>query len=300
MFFKNLQIYRLSPSWKMDAETLEASLLKKSFQPCNSQEKESMGWITPGSDERLVHVQGKQWLICLGQEQRLLPASVVRQEAQDRAELLAAQQGYKPGRKQMKELREAIEQEFLPRAFTRRKRVYAWIDTAGGWFVVDAPSPTRADDFIEVLRQSLDTLPLSLLRVARSPNSAMADWLAAAEAPPNMTIDQDCELRAISEEKAVVRYVRHNLDSDEVRAHIQAGKQPTRLALTWDDRLSFVLTDKLEIKRLVFHEVSEALDDQTGDEAAVFSASFSLMAGTLGQLIPAVVEALGGELAQAE
>jgi recombination associated protein RdgC len=302
MWFKNLQIYRLPQNWNITAEAIESQLDSRRFHPCGSQDQETRGWVSPVGDDMLVHRVGGHWLIALGFEQRLLPSSVVRQEADERAEEIAAQQGYKPGRKQMKELREQIMQEFLPRAFTRRRKVFAWIDPVGGWLGIDAPSQARAEDVLEMLRQSMDSLPLALVRTERSPSSAMADWLAAGEAPAGFTIDQDCELRSVTEDKAAVRYVRHTLEGDEVRGHLEAGKMPTRLALTFDERVSFVLTEKMEIKRLDFLDVVKEKVEESGaeDARALFDAGFALMSGELRELLPAVIDALGGEIKVAE
>ena len=301
MWFKNLQIYRLPAGWNIGADVLQDQLARKRFTPCGSQDQETRGWLSPTGDEFLVYRVGGQWLVALGVEQKLLPSSVVKQEAEDRAEDIAARQGYKLGRKQMKDLREQVMQELLPRAFTRRRKAYAWIDPVNGWLGIDAPSQARAEDMLEVLRQTLDSLPLTLLRTQLSPVSAMADWLAGGEAPAGFSIDQDCELRSVTEDKAAVRYVRHTLEGDEVRAHLVGGKLPTRLALTYDERVSFVLTEKLEIKRLDFLEVVKEKVDEAGaeDARALFDAGFALMTGELARLLPALVEALGGEL-QAE
>lgn len=299
MWFKNLQIYRLPVGWDLELTALDDQLGRKRFQPCGSQDMETRGWLPPCPDGALVHAVGAQWLICLGVEARLLPSSVVKQVAEERAEEIEAQQGFKPGRKQMKEIREAVTQELLPRAFTRRRKAYAWIDPVNGWLGIDAPSQARAEDLLEALRQSLDNLPLKLLRTERSPASAMADWLAGGEVPGPFTIDQDCELRAVTEDKAAVRYVRHPLEEDEIRHHLEAGKLPTRLALTFDDRLSFVLTEKLEIKRLDFLDiVKDTLEGQDDDAQMLFDASFALMTLELGRLLPEVVAILGGELAE--
>lgn len=302
MWFKNLQFYRLPAGWNMSAEALEEQLARKRFQPCGSQDQETRGWVSPHDGDTLVHRVGDQWLIALGSEQRLLPSSVVKQEAEERAEEIAARQGYKPGRKQMKELREQVMQEFLPRAFTRRKKVFAWIDPVNGWLGIDAPSQTRAEDVLEALRQALETLPLALVRTEHSPASAMADWLAGGEAPDGFTIDQDCELRAVTEDKAAVRYVRHALEGDEVRAHLEGGKMPTRLALTYDERVSFVLTEKMEVKRLDFLDVIKEKVDESGaeDARAIFDAGFALMTGEIALLLPALVDALGGEMKMPE
>jgi recombination associated protein RdgC len=301
MWFRNVQLYRLPAPWDISPDALETQLAKQSFQSCGSQEMESRGWISPLGDDRYVHSVGGQWLITLGAESRLLPSSVVKQEAEERAVELTEQQGYKPGRKQMKELRDQITQEFMPRAFTRRHRTWAWIDPERGWLGIDSPSQARAEDLLEHLRKSLDHFPLALLRTQKSPASVMADWLAAGEAPEGFTLDQECELRSIGEDRAAVRYVHHPLEgeklTEEVRGHLEAGKLPIRLALTFDDRLSFVLTDKLEIKRLDFLDVvRDQIDGEADDAAALFDAEFALMSGELAHLFPALVEVLGGEL----
>lgn len=302
MWFRNLQIYRLQGGWNTTAEIIGEQLARNRFRPCGSQDPESRGWVSAVDDDLLVHSVGRQWLVALCIEQRLLPGSVVKQEADERAGEIALRQGYKPGRKQMKDLREEVTRELLPRAFTRRRKVLVWLDPVGGWLGIDASSQARAEDVIAVLRRSLDSLPLAPLRTKLSPASAMAGWLATGEAPPGFTIDQDCELRSVADERAAVRYVRHSLDGDEIPAHLAAGKVPTRLALTFDDRMSFVLTEKLEIKRLDFLDVvKEQLDESGADDArALFDAGFALMTGELTRLLPALAEALGGEIGAGE
>jgi recombination associated protein RdgC len=157
---------------------------------------------------------------------------VVNDEVKDRAEAMEAQQGYAPGRKQLKELRERVTEELMPRAFTRRRTTFVWIDPKNGWFCVDASSPGKAEEVIEHLRHCLDEFPLTMLHTQVSPTSAMADWLAGGDAPAGFTIDRDCELKAAGEEKAAVRYVRHPLDGDEIageiKAHLASGKLPTK------------------------------------------------------------------------
>lgn len=296
MWFRNLQLYRLPTDWDMTADRLSEQLGRLVFQPCGSQDLATQGWTSPVQDQLIFSVDG-QWMIALGVEQRLLPSSVIKQVAEDRAEELEAQQGFKPGRKQMKELKEAVMQELLPRAFTRRRKVYAWIDPKAGYLAVDSSSRSAAEPLIETLHKALDELPLKLVNTERSPAAAMTDWLAAGEAPGAFTIDQDCELRAITDEASAVRYVRHSLDGNEIREHIASGKQVSKLALTFDDRLSFILTDKFEIKRLQPLDTlteSDSQDSLTREEQ--FQADFALMTGELRRLIPALIEILGGEV----
>ena len=294
MWFKNLQLYRLSAGWEVTSVQIEARLGMRPLQPCGSQDMGSRGWVSPCDDGALLRAVGRQWLIALGEESRLLPASVVRQEAEDRADALAERLGYKPGRGQMKDLREQVTRELLPRAFTRRRRTWVWIDPVNGWLGIDTSSAARAEEVLECLRQTLDDFPLALLRPTRSPAAAMANWLAG-EAPAGFSVDQDCELRSVSEEKSTVRYAHHPLDGNEIRNHLATGKMPTRLALTFNDRVSFVLTDKLELKRLDFLDVVREGLSNEDDSDALFDAEFALMTGEIAHLLPALVEALGGE-----
>lgn len=296
MFFRNAQLFRLPTPWNIFVEALEEKLSAKPFVKCGSQDLSARGWISPCADDRMVLNVQRQWMIALRTEEKLLPATVVSQVAEDRAEELEAQQGFKPGRKQMKEIKEAVTQELLPRAFTRRRTTFGWIDPANGWLVVDASSAGKADEFIEALHDTLDDLPLKLLDTERSPQSAMADWLAAGEPPANFSVDRDCELRAITDEKAAVRYVRHPLEGDEIPKHLAAGKVPTRLAMTFDDRISFVLTERMEIKRLAFLDlITEEADKAVANGDPQFEADFALMSAELSRLIPALIAALGGE-----
>lgn len=299
MWFKNLQLYRLPAPWNLSIEQLEAALAKQPFQRAGSLDRESRGWIPPkDQDERLVITVGGHWLIALGGESKLLPSSVVNDYTREKVAEIEEKEGYRPGRKQVREIKERVTEELLPRAFTRKSRNQAWIDPQNGWLVVDAANPNKAEEVIEHLRKVLDDLPLRLLKTQMSPMAAMTAWLIADEAPTAFTVDRDCELRSELEEKATVRYVRHNLDTDEVKNHIvKDGKAPTRLAMSFDDRISFVLTEKLEVKKLGFLDVVKEQSEMAEGASEQFDADFALMTGELQRFLPALVEALGGEQA---
>ncbi len=296
MWFKNLQIYRLTAPWTLTADQLEAALAPQAFAPCTSVDLQTQGWVSPRGSGMLVHTVNRQMLLQLCTEKKLLPSTVINQVTKARAVELEEQQGFKPGRKQMKELKEQVTDELLPRAFSIQRSTRVWIDPVNGWLAVDAASPVKADEVFKLLLKSLESLPFASLRTERSPLSAMTDWLAADEAPAGFTVDQDTELRATGEGKATVRYVRHTLEAEDVRRHIAAGKQCTRLAMTWADRVSFVLTESLAIKRVAPLDVlKENADAGVQNEDERFDTDFALMTGELAKLIAELVEALGGE-----
>lgn len=295
MWFKNLQLYRLPKNWADNTAKLEEQLSTLTLQPCSACDLQSIGWVAPRDGGTLVHSVNRQWLLALGIEQKLLPASVVKQFANDKAKEIEENEGRRVGRKEMRDLREAMTIELLPRAFVRRRTTFGWIDPVNGWLAIDAASPAKAEEFLEHLRKSVDQLPAKLLQVTQSPSSAMTGWVAEGEAPSHFTLDQDLELR--SAEKATVRYVKHTLEGEEIRQHIAEGKVVTRLAMTWGDRISFLLNENLQIKRLSFLDLlKEQADSQAENEDERFDIDFTLMTGEVAQLLNDLLEALGGEL----
>jgi recombination associated protein RdgC len=296
MFFKNLVVYRLPPDWKLSAAELEARLARHTLQPCSPFEMLSKGWVPPSGSGSLVHTVNQQHLIALGANQKLLPSSIIRQEALTRAAALADEQGFPVGRRQMRDLKMRVTEELRARALTRRRVTRGWLDPVGGWCVVDAASPGKAEELTESLRDALDTFAVQFLDTQRTPHTSMAAWLAHGGAPGRFAIDQDLELQTADKARATVRYTRHPLDGGDVKTHLSAGKYPTRLGLTWNDRISFVLTEKMQIRRVQFLEMSkDAAEEGDIDATEQFDIDFTVMAGELAKLLDDLVEALGGE-----
>lgn len=291
--FKNLQIYRL-PGFMMSADSLERALAPHAFVPASSNELLRQGWAPPRAGG-LVHVVNRQFLLELKSEKKLLPTSVINQVAAARAAEIEEEQGFAPGKKAMKELKERVADELLPRAFSIASATRVWIDPVNGWLVVDAASPAKADEVIKLLLKAVDKLPLESLRVQRSPVGAMTVWLQSDEAPAGFTIDQDAILTATGESKATVQYKRHTLDPAELGRHIAAGKQCTRLAMTWDSKISFVLDESLAIKSIKLLDVLTERDISTKNNDERFDSDMALMTGELAKMLADVVAALGGE-----
>ncbi len=296
MWFKNLQLYRLPAPWACTVNQLAAQLAFNTFTPASSTELVRQGWAPPREHGPLVHAVGGQFLLCLKSEKKLLPASVINQVTKARAAEMEEAQGFAPGKKALKELKERVADELLPRAFSIASSTWVWIDPVNGWLVVDAASPGKADDVVKLLLKAVDKLPLESLRVQRSPVAVMTEWLESDEAPAGFTVDQDATMRATGESKATVSYKRHMLEADDLRRHIAAGKQCARLAMTWDDKISFVLTEDLAIKSIKPLDVLKESDTSTRNNDERFDGDMALMTGELAKLLADLVLALGGEV----
>jgi recombination associated protein RdgC len=295
MWFKNLTVYRLPADWSWSAAGLEEALARRPLQPCSPLEMRSMGWVAPATTDRLLHTLGEHHLLALGVDQKLLPASIVRQEAERRARVQAESQGFPVGRRQMRALKMQVLDELRARALSRRRMTRAWIDPRGGWLVVDSASDRRAEELVETLRDTLGSLAVQKVDTERAPSASMAAWLMQSDASGPFSIEQDLELQSGEPAKSIVRYRRHPLDGKEIRAYVAGGKRPTQLGLTWNGRISFVLTEKMQIKRVEFLEVArERGDEEEIDPAEQFDLDFAVMAGELAKLIMELIQELDG------
>jgi len=292
-------VYRMVSAWTMTQAQLEEALDKARFAPCGASQEKSVGWMEPRGQAHgpLTEVIGGQWILQQMVETKAVPGSVVKRKVEERAQQIEATTGRKPGKKEKRELAEDARQALLPMAFTKQSTVRVWIDPQNARLVLDAGSQSKADETMTALVTAIDGLAVQLVDTKTSPAVAMSDWLSTQEAPAGFSVDRECELKAPDESRAVVRYTRHALDTDEVSQHIAMGKVPTRLALTWNDRVSFVLTEALQLKKValldvVLEDKPAAASDRKDDG---FDTDIALITGELRQLLPALMQALGGE-----
>jgi len=294
MFFKNLMIFRLPKNLELTKEVLEEQLTKSRFEPCLPSAPFCEGWTALVENGALVHAVGKQWFLSLRESKRLLPSSVVKAAANERAKAIEEAEGRRVGQKEMREIKESKIAELLPKSHVVDGFTQAWIDPVNGWFAVNASSKSKAEKVLESVRKCVDGFPLKLVRTVMSPSAAMTLWLSAGEPPAGFSIDQDCVLK--SAEKATIRYTHHTLEGDDPKKHLAEGKVPTQLALTWNDRISFVLAEDGSIKRLDFLDILKAEAAEAGEsKEELFDADLTIMTGELARLLADLVQALGGE-----
>ena len=296
MFFRNLCLFRLPADWNLSAAELEAKLESRPLPACGHFDMVTRGWVPVGPTARLLHTVGRHQLIALGVEQKLLPGSIIRQVALDRAVQKAAEQGFPVGRKQMRDLKLQVTEELRARALVKRRVTHAWMDLDNGWFVVDAAGTARAEEVLETLRETLGSFAATPVDAARSPQAAMSVWLALGQIAHPFNIDDELELKAADLSRASIRYAHHAFDTAQVRKHLATGFVPGRLAITWNARVSFVLTDRFQVKRVQFLELeNEPAATQDVDAQEQFDIDFAVMSGELSKLVGDLLPAIEGD-----
>lgn len=293
--FKNLRIFRIGKSLKLSAESLASKLASGQFTECGSSDTQSAGWISPCGNDQLVHSVNGNLLLSFRTERKLLPACVVKKFTREKAKTIAEEQGFPPGRKAMKDIKERVIDELLPKAFTMDKNTNVWIDPRNGWFVIDTSSPTKADEVLKYFLKAVGNFPIESFSVKETPSEIMTYWLHSDDGVHNFTIDQDVELTAQNESKSKLRLSKESIDPDDAKKHIRAGKICTKVALTWNSKISFILHSSLQITQVKPLDVlsDKAASDKDAQER--FDSDFAMMAGELNLLFGDLADAFGGE-----
>lgn len=305
--FSTATFFRIADDFVLPPlDALEGVFQSHHFEPCGPTQPESSGWIPPRGNKSTVLIEtvGGQIIVRLCTERRAVPSSAIKAAVEERIERYKQETGReRVGGKMKKEFKEDAVLELLPRAFTKKSSNTLWIDMENRFLVVDTGSLSGADKIVSYLVDALGEIPgagpgikVKPVQTAMAASAAMSHWLSTREAPYNFTVDRDCELKMPDDQKSTVRYSRHTLEIDEVAQHIAAGKLPTQLALTWNDRVSFMLTETGQVKKVkLLDVVLDGVQDKGQDDDG-FDADAAIVTGELSALIPDLLEALGGEL----
>jgi recombination associated protein RdgC len=304
--FKSASFFRIADDFVLPPlEALEEALQAACFVPCGATQAESSGWVAPRGNKStaLAESINRQIIVRLCTERRPVPASAIKAAVEERIEKYKQETGReRVGAKIKKEFKEEVLVDLMPRAFTKQSSTTLWLDPVNKFIVVDSGSLTGADKVVSFLVEALSSIPGAAglkaqpVQTTLSAAVSMAHWLSSREAPVGFTVDRDCELKMPDDEKSAVRYSRHTLEIDEVAEHIAAGKVPTQLAMTWNDRVSFVLSDAGQIKKLkLLDVVLNGIGDRGKDDDG-FDTDAAILTGELSAMIPEILEALGGEL----
>ena len=297
MWFKNLQIYQLSEAFDVSPEDLDEAMQQQAFKPCQGLDTHRSGWVPPlgKHGQQLIHATNACLMFCMRREERILPAAVVREALDERVDEIELRENRRVGRKEKSDIKDEIITDLLPRAFTRSQRSFGYIDPKNQRVILDCSSPTRAEEMLSLMRETLGSLRLRPLAVQQSPGAVMTAWVSDS-APPEVLVGDECEMKEATEKGGVIRMRGVDLGSAEVQQHLKNGRIISKLAIEWKQRIACVLVDDLSIKRLKFLDIvlEQAGDSEADDAAMRFDTDFALMAMELEQFIKALVDYFGG------
>lgn len=288
MFFRNLTFFRFPATVNKALAKLDEQLAECALKPVGPMELATRGFVSPfGRDEGVLsHRVGDCIWICLGGEEKILPSAVVNEATSKKAAEVEAREGRKLGGRARQRLKDDVLQELLPRAFVKPVRANAYLDLQHGFIAIDSSSRKSAENLVSELRRALGSFPALPLNAEVSARVVLTGWIAGEALPERLELGDECELKDPADRGAVVKCQRQELVGDEVAKHLEAGKQCTRLALSFEDHLSFVLGDDLVVRKLKFLDGAvESLENTERDSLqAELDARFALMSAELKRL----------------
>lgn len=293
MWFNNVCVFQVAEDFQVTPQDLSDRLQQNAFTACLSQDMSSAGWVPPlgrlGGE--LTHSISDCVLVCLQTEEKVLPAAVVKELLTEQVAMVEEREQRSLRRAEKERLRDELMLDLLPRAFVRHRQSYAYFDLQKNWLVLNSASPKGIGEVTEGLRKVLGSLPVTPLDSPNSPAAVMTEWLHKGQLPSDIALADECELR---DNDGVVRCKGQDLLGEEIKVHLDAGKQVTRLALEWDERLALVLSEDLMLRRLKMLDVLEKELDVEGldDPVAAFDASFVLLSSELRRCVSRLLEVL--------
>jgi recombination associated protein RdgC len=299
--FKQITIFKIQSA--LTFESMAGQLATRVFTPLGqSTQALSVGFVPPrAANGALIETIGGQHILKVAIETKTVPASAIREMTDERIKRIEAATGRKPGRKEIRELKEESLVLLLPTAFPKRTDVPVWIDPARGLLAIGSASTSKVEHVTWALVQTSPDIKLQHLITTKTPRFCMAQWLLADtpdDWPDNLNVERECVLQSQADDGATVKFSKHHLAIDEVKKHVMEGKLPTQLALSWDGKVSFVLTEGMALKKVQYLDgvMDESGTDKNEDR---FDSDVALATGLLGPLIDDLVYALGGEFGTA-
>lgn len=297
MYFRNITLFRF-PAAAGDTflRSLWDALASCRAKPVGPGELRSRGFVSPyGASDDALHVRvGMDYWICLGGEDRVLPAAAVNREFGRRLAEIEGREGRRLHTRARKRLKEDVVIELLPRALIKPYRLNAYLDLKRGWLLVDSAGRRPAENLVSELRHALGSFPALPANAEVSPRAVLTGWMYGEPMPQGLALGDGCLMRDPVDGGASVRLTRQELAAEEVHRHLEAGKQCARLAVTFQDRLSCEIGEDLVLRkvRLLDGALTGLEDVEHEDLHAELDARFALMAGTLGELLDVLEPAL--------
>lgn len=296
MWFKQISFYPVTQQDLPDAAQLAEKLAGAAFAPVQGLDWFSEGFAPPQFfSPELVFPTGKIYALALRKEEKVLPAAVINDVLVEKAADIREKEGREPGRRELKELKERIIDDLLPRAFTRSSHIQALWNMENGYLLINQAATPKAERFLSKLREALGGLEARLPDTVESPETLMTRWLRERAAQGGFELGASCELKGCGDDAPVIRVANEDLTADEIVEHVLLGKSVTQLELVWRNCVAFVLTHDFKLKRIRYLDMLAEEVNQYGDGiAAMLVGSQIVTAESLSALLDELVSLLGG------
>lgn len=298
MLFKQIKLFQMTDSIHLSLDELENKLEEFAFRPCLPSMPTSAGWVAPieGEQTPLKRVINGCIMLCLQIEDKILPATVIRQELDKKIKDIETSEHRRVRQKEKLNLKDDMVTTLLPRAFSRLTRIYAYIDTRNNWLVLGSSNDKRAEEFISMFKKSV-TENVHAFQFQKL-SATLTYWLKHQNYPSSFAIEKSCVLQDPNLETRIIRCQQQDLFANSIQTLIKDGCAVKHLGLSWHDQINFILTaDNFSLRTIQYQDEirSQANEMEAETKEQQFHADFYIMTETLSQLFKDLVTSLIGE-----
>ncbi len=292
MWFKQVQLFELTKALAYSPDKLAEQLESMAFTSCLPSLPSAHGWVSPLDIEGapLVQAMNGYMMICLQIEEKILPATVIRQELTEKIKLIEMRDDRRVSQKEKLSLKDEVMMTLLPRAFSKFTRLYAYIDTKNNWLIISTTNTNKIEQFINLFKRCVteNIRPKELKKLS----PFMTQWLKNQNYPKEFSIEKSCLLQDPQQQKRVIRCQQQNLFAGSIQELIKDGCEVKQLAICWHDRINFVLADDFSIRSIQYQDdvLSESTNIETETREQQFDADFFIMSATLSTLLLDLIE----------
>lgn len=287
MLFKQVQIYQLKTPIASSPTAISEKLEPLTFKPCLPSMPTSTGWVSPvdEKDAPLAIAMNGCIMLCLQTQEKILPASVIRQELNELIKQREERDTRKIRHKEKLSLKDEVTMTLLPRAFSKLNRLYAYIDTRNNWLVIGSANTKKVELFISFFKKSISEQihTFDLKKLA----PVLTQWLKNQNYPKDFAIEKSCVLQDPNQQKRIIRCQQQDLFANPIQNLIKDGCETKQLALSWQDRINFILSDDFSLSGIKFQDdlIAEAKNMEAETKLQILAADFLIMSETFSLLL---------------
>lgn len=296
MWFNNLVIYQFNTSFEKNADELEQALEEFRLKSCPPHARQSQGFVAPIDEGKgRVHSLYGCHLLVAAKEVRLLPSSIIQAVLEEKNNAFELTHNRPMRRAEILQLKEEVEFDLLPKAFSVQKKDWFYIDTNKQWLIINSTNPNKASEVITLLTKALGSLDAAPLMPDSDLSTLFARWLhEPTSLPEGLLLAKSCVLVTSGEDKSqyTCKDIEENIE--ELTTLLAQGYTVSSIELIWQERIQFVLTNNLLLKRLkCLDYLNDAFKDngKLDNDQEQFDANFSLLTRELRDLLSFLIDA---------
>jgi recombination associated protein RdgC len=295
-WYSSVSAFKFNDTFNLSIEELQSKLKNKKIIPCDKSSLKTVGWdeIILGDESSITIKASGAYLLNLKVEEKLIPASIVKEAAEKEISIREKKTGSKISKADKEDIKDAIITKMKAHAFIKSSFTLGYLDVKNKKLVVNSSSSAKVDAFTTYLRDTLGSLDIEILKPDLEMQGVLTDVLIDNPKYKKFDIGSDCVLKDFTDGQATIAAKREDLGSDEIIDHITSGKQIENIELIWEKRIGFKISSEFKISGLKpLQLISDEIKDQAGestDAYAKIQTSMFIMVEDFNELIDDLME----------